>query len=116
MTRYYKEEHRSPRIRWYRRKAFGGAAADQPVELQPTCDVTRFGGTAAVDQPRQRAPVTVKIGANAIQPFGLRRSHQPHIGECGLSAAIAGKCLRTSSRSRAALSSSAAYARTVSSI
>ena len=50
---------------------------NQPKVHQPPRDVGRFGGTAALDEPRQRAAVILEIVTHAIQPFGLRRSDQP---------------------------------------
>ena len=62
---------------------------DQPEVHQPPRDVGRFGGTAALDEPRQRAAVALEIVTHAIQPFGLRGSDQPLRGEGGFGGAIA---------------------------
>ena len=64
-------------------EAFGRVPPDQPEVHQPPRDVGRFGGTAALDEPRQRAAVALEIVTHAIQPFDLRRSDQPLRGEGG---------------------------------
>ena len=70
-------------------KAFGRVPPDHPEVHQPPRDVGRFGGTAALDEPRQRAAIVLEIVTHAIQPFGLRRTDQPLRGEGGFAGAIA---------------------------
>ena len=70
-------------------KAFGRVPPDHPEVHQPPRDVGRFGGTTALDEPRQRAAVALEIITHAIQPFGLRGTDQPLRGEGGFVGAVA---------------------------
>ena len=98
-------------------EALGGVAPDHPEPQQPPRDVGRFAGTAALDEPRQRGAIALEILAHAIQPFDLGWSGQPFRGErCFAGRNSAPAPPSASSRSPAAASSRAAYARTVSSI
>ena len=71
----------------------------------------------AIDEPRQGGAVALEIVTHAIQPFALRRADQPLRGERRLRRCnSATSPSMASSRSPAAVSSRAAYARTVSSM
>jgi len=89
---------------------------DHPKKHQTTGDTGGFSGTAALDEPDQGAAVALEIFAHAIQPVDLRGFDQPLRGESSFTRGVATSPSIASSRSPDAVSSRAAYARTVSSM